>query len=639
MSGGASREAVFALLDESSDDAGAARSRLYTGLIRRVACAAPAELAAACAEVQDASAAGCFAVVLIDYEFGVRMHGAGAGQRPGQLVFLLFEQCRHLEAHEVDDWLATHDPAQDDSVDGLPSAPGVAGICDLRADTSRDEFGGAIDRIQQWLRAGECYQINYTYRLNFDAFGSPIALYRRLRARQPVPYGALIMLPDDELGSGANTAGRAILSLSPELFVQHRAGDLTARPMKGTAPAHTGAHQDTRNRAAAAELAGDEKNRAENLMIVDLLRNDLGRLAMPGSVSVPALFCVERFADVLQMTSTVQARLRPGTGFADVLRALFPCGSITGAPKHRTMQLIDTLEKAPRGIYTGAIGWLDASREAGSVGDFCLSVAIRTLTLGAPRADGLRPGQLGVGAGIVLDSQADSEWAECRLKANFLSAMDPGFALFETMYATCAEGVRHLDWHLQRLRRSAAYFGFICDEAAVRAAVTARCNELPAGRACRLRLALQRDGAVTLTHGTLTPLPAKLKVLLDPAAAPVDGDALWLRHKTTVRARYDAAWRAAEAQGAFDQLFFNQRGELTEGARSNVFVKLRGAWLTPPVSSGLLPGVMRRAVLADPAWDAREAVLTRDDLLDAQALMICNALRGAAPAELVVLGG
>lgn len=638
MSGGYSHEAGFALLDDSGDGAGAARSRLYTGLIRRVTCAAPGGLDAVCAEVQDALHSGCFAVVLIDYEFGVRMHGAGAEAQPGQLVFLLFEHCRHLEAHEVDDWLAAKDPVQDISADGLPSALGVAGICDLQADTSRAEFGDAIDRIQQWLRAGECYQINYTYRLNFDAFGSPVALYRRLRARQPVPFGALIMLPD-EAGSTGNSAGRAILSLSPELFVQHRDGVLTARPMKGTAPAHTGAHENECNRAAAAELAADEKNRAENLMIVDLLRNDLGRLAMPGSVSVPALFCVERFADVLQMTSTVQARLRSGTGFADVLRALFPCGSITGAPKHRTMQLIEALEKTPRGLYTGAIGWLDSPRNAGPLGDFCLSVAIRTLTLDAPRADGLRRGQLGVGAGIVLDSEADSEWAECRLKANFLSAMDPGFALFETMYATRAEGARYLDWHLERLQRSAAYFGFICDSAAVRAAVMARCNELPAGRACRLRLALQRDGAVTLTHGVLTPLPARLKVLLDPAAALVNGDALWLRHKTTVRARYDRAWRAAETLGAFDQLFFNQRGELTEGARCNIFVKLQGAWLTPPVSSGVLPGVMRRAVLADPAWNAREAVLTRDHLLNAQALMICNALRGAVPAELVVLGG
>lgn len=638
MSGGNSREAGFALLDDSSNGAGAARSRLYTGLIRQVACVAPSGLDAACAEVRDALRSGCSAVVLIDYEFGVRMHGASAQERPGQLVFLLFEQCRDLEAHEVDEWLAAHDPGQEISVDGPPVAPGVAGIGDLQTDTSRDEFGIAIDRIQQWLRAGECYQINYTYRLNFDAFGSPVALYRRLRARQPVPFGALIMLPD-EAGSTGHSAGRAILSLSPELFVQHRDGELTARPMKGTAPAHTGAHEQERNCAAAAELAADEKNRAENLMIVDLLRNDLSRLAVPGSVSVPALFCVERFAEVLQMTSTVRARLRPGTGFADVLRALFPCGSITGAPKYRTMQLIETLEKTPRGLYTGAIGWLDSPREAGSLGDFCLSVAIRTLALDAPRADGVRRGQLGVGAGIVLDSEADSEWAECRLKANFLSAMDPGFALFETMYATRAEGVRYLDWHLERLQRSAAYFGFVCDVPAVRTAVAARCSELPAGRACRLRLALQRDGATTLTHGVLTPLPARLKVLLDPATALVNADALWLRHKTTVRARYDQAWRAAETLGAFDQLFFNQRGELTEGARSNIFVKLRGAWLTPPVSSGLLPGVMRRAVLADPAWNAREAVLMRDDLLNAQALMVCNALRGAVPAELVVLGG
>ncbi|WP_322880750.1 bifunctional anthranilate synthase component I family protein/class IV aminotransferase [Pandoraea sputorum] len=629
--------AAFALLDDSADPAGGAR--LYTGLVREVTCDEPGVLSDALREVEDATRHGLHAVLLADYEFGVRLggvHTVATRRAPGQFRALMFSGVQRLDAAQTQAWLARQEwldaggdaDAWQDNRERVNANPGVAGIGALKSDVSDAAFDDAIARIHEWLAQGECYQINYTYRLNFDAFGSPVALYRRLRARQPVPYGALVMLP-----GARGVAGRAILSLSPELFLRHSRGQVEARPMKGTAPACGDEAIDAQRSAA---LAADEKNRAENLMIVDLLRNDLGRLATPGSVKVPKLFEVTRFASVLQMTSTVTATLPDTTSMADVLRALFPCGSITGAPKHRTMQLIGALETSPRGLYTGAIGWLDArSDDPQALGDFCMSVAIRTLELDAPDASGMRRGRLGVGAGIVLDSKADEERDECRLKARFLSALDPGFELFETMQATRASGVAHLARHLSRLQKSAQYFGFTFDEAALREQLGAVVATLSEDDIHRVRLALSHNGTAAITHGVLSPLHGDaVKVLLADAAQTTRADDLFLRHKTTVRARYDAAWKAAEAQGAFDVLFFNDRGELTEGGRSTVFVKRNGIWMTPPLSSGVLPGVMRSVILDDPSWAAVEAVITRDDLRSAQAIVVCNALRGALPATI-----
>lgn len=378
-------------------------ARLYTGFVRQIVCTEPADFDAACQALEAATATGLHAVILADYEFGARLQGAS--RIPGAFRGLLFDTLRRLTPDDANAWLRRCEQADiaahaTGTLSPADDAVSVAGLGGWRTDVARVDFDAAMARIHDWLRAGECYQLNYTYRCEFDAFGSPFALYRRLRARQPVPYGALIALPPEPtvLAAGAAPQPRFVLSLSPELFVRHDAGVLTAQPMKGTAAASGDAATDRRH---AEVLAADDKNRAENLMIVDLLRNDLSRVAQPGSVQVPALFDVRRFAGVLQMTSTVTARLRSQTRLADVFRALFPCGSITGAPKHRAMQLIETLEHAPRGLYTGAIGWLDAppaDRSGRQPGNFCLSVAIRTLCLDAPRDDasvGFRRGMCG----------------------------------------------------------------------------------------------------------------------------------------------------------------------------------------------------------------------------------------------------
>lgn len=649
----------FALLDDIQADNARPTSRLYHQWVGEYRCEHPDTLDAVWQQVDAALAAGLHAVLLADYEWGVWLQGLPplAGQQPKPaLRILMFAQLQHLSAAQVDTWLASQTPTA--------PAPAPAGITDLAWSMGETDFSAALAQIHDALLAGESYQINYTLRLDFQAYGDPVNLYRRLRASQPVAYGALIALPATKTTESAAESGPEwVLSCSPELFLQHQHDRLTAKPMKGTVARNCNAQQD---RHAADWLTHDAKNRAENVMIVDLLRNDLGRIARTGSVRVPQLFEVESHASVFQMTSTVTAERRADIRFPDILRALYPCGSITGAPKYRTMEWIRRLETRPRGLYTGMIGWIEATPSAAHVtspstasstappstptapaagcGDFCLSVAIRTLTLGpaqsppAPRPPiTMRPGTMGIGAGIVLDSQAEAEYAECQLKARFLTRMDPGFQLFETLYATREHGIRHLPQHLARLQASAHALYFAWNETAIQRALTHQLATLPPsqtpGQAYRLKLLLAHSGTPTTTAALLQPLatgPVKLLLAEETTAA----DDLFLHHKTTHRHRYDQAIQQAEQDGAFDMLFFNAAGELTEGARSNVLLRLEGQWYTPPQVCGLLPGVMRSLLLADPNWQVHERRLSREDLFRAEAIAVCNALRGVLPAQL-----
>jgi len=641
------RGTVFALLDDCDASAARRSSRLYTRFVREHVAREASKLDEVCAAAAADVRGGLHALVLGDYEFGRDLHLArthSTQRGSGSLRFLLFERCEKLTRDEVDAWLVERDRLDRAAFSqGTGSDPSVAGTAHVAESVTPDEFDAAIAAVHEALRAGESYQINYTYRLKFDVFGSPLGLFRRLRARQPVHFGALIALPAD----------RWIVSCSPELFIEKTGARLRTRPMKGTTARGRTPEQDAR---AEAFLRSDPKNRAENLMIVDLLRNDVSRVAKIGSVQVPALFSIEPYPSIWAMTSTIEADLIDGASFADIMRALFPCGSITGAPKHRTMELIDEIETTPRGLYTGTIGWYDAPSDSTPgaphpCGDFCLSVTIRTLTLDVPNeATGLRAGTMGVGGGIVLDSVAADELAECRLKAKFLTGADPGFELFETMRASREAGVAHLDRHLARLAASAGELGFVFEESALREQIDERCAHLSAGGEHRFRLALSKEGRVVIVTAPLVPVVTLggraqgdeaegsfVGVLLAPehGFAPMRSNDWLLRHKTTRRAEYDRGWREAEAHGAFDTLFFNERGELTEGGRSNVFVKLEGRWWTPPLSAGVLPGVMRAVLLDDRAFGAAERELTLRELHAAEALLICNALRGALPARIV----
>jgi para-aminobenzoate synthetase / 4-amino-4-deoxychorismate lyase len=615
-------EDVFVLLDDCHASAQQPTSRLYSGFVREHRCTDPQTLDTVWHAVEADQHAGLHAAVFADYEWGAKLQQAGlkhvGAQDTSALRILLFRQCEHLSEPAVAQWLAERDGS---------NTPSPAGIRDLQPGVTQPRFEQDVERIRELIRCGETYQVNYTLRLHGAQFGTPWGLYRRLRAMQPVAFGVLALLPDAAAAATTSTPGTWVLSSSPELFVRNTAGQLTARPMKGTAARLSDSALDQQR---ADWLAHDAKNRAENVMIVDLLRNDLGRISETGTVRVPALFAVESYQTVHQMTSTVTATLRSGLHFPDVLRALFPCGSITGAPKLHTMDLIADLESEPRGLYCGAIGWLDAPSQRSPVGDFCLSVAIRTLVLEQPQAT-CRPATLGVGGGIVLDSRATDEYTETRTKVRYLTEMDPGFTLFETMRVSRGR-VLQLALHLQRLRSSAQTLGFAWDEEVVRQSLAQQLEQLDARQNYRLRLDLQHDGGLRLQQAPLLALPVgPAGLVLSGTPVPAHEAAL-LNHKTSLRSSYDAAIQKAIALQAFDAVFLNAQGEVTEGARSNLLVRLQDRWVTPPLASGVLGGVMRQRLLQR-CLRITEEVLTLEQVLSAQALVVCSALRGLQPAR------
>jgi para-aminobenzoate synthetase/4-amino-4-deoxychorismate lyase len=437
-----------------------------------------------------------------------------------------------------------------------------------------------------------------------QALGSPAALYRRLRSRQPVEYGAFLhWLPN-----------RRILSFSPELFfrLEEYGGtrSITAQPMKGTAPRGRTTRED---RQIAVWLRHDPKNRAENVMIVDLLRNDLGRLCSYGSVRVESLFAVERYRTLWQMTSTVTGELRPEVDFHQIFRALFPCGSITGAPKVRAMQLLAKLEEQPRGIYTGAIGFFSRERSV-------FNVAIRTLEM-----DGER-GTMSVGSGIVIDSDAAEEFRECLLKAEFLTHSAEPFSLVETLL--WQGGYSLIELHLDRLKDSAEYFDYPCDRNEVKAALLAHAAGFADRQPRKVRLLLDCEGSLRMAHEILPENAGKVQLeRVCIASQRTDPRNRMYFHKTTHRPHYAGAFNAASQAGYDDVLFLNQRGEVTEGAISNLFVEKDGRLFTPPVECGLLAGVYRSHIL-ETRTDVEERVLYAEDLRTADAVYLANAVRG-----------
>ena len=552
---------------------------------------------------------GLHSVLFADYEFGLPLMGMDS-ERGGNLALHWFADCADIDAES---WLAQNS-------DDLP-----AGISTPQSSVSEADYLDHIRQIHEAIRRGDTYQINYTTRLNLQAYGNPVSLYRRLR--QPVPYAVLSHLPD-EAGKSAWT-----LCFSPELFLKIGAdGTISTEPMKGTAPI-LGDGQDERR---AAELQADPKNRAENVMIVDLLRNDLGKIAQTGKVCVPEPFKVSRFGSVWQMTSTIQAQALPHITAADILRAAFPCGSITGAPKRMSMQIIESLEAEPRGLYTGSIGYLKPC--AGGLGfEGIFNVVIRTLSLkpvSDPISDDLYHGVYGVGSGIVIDSDPAAEYRECGWKARFLNELRPAFGIFETMRVENRQ-CRLLDLHLGRLKTSAQALNLpLPDDGETR--IRQYIADLPDGL-FRLKAELVSDGLI-LSHATTAELPAPQRII--PAPQPLPRRDYLRRFKTTRRALYDQAWQTAETQGAFDSLFFNSDDLLLEGGRSNVFVKYQGQWLTPSLDLDILNGVMRQAVLQQPqtylgADAVIETHITRDMLEHAEEIRLSNALRGVFEADLV----
>ena len=561
-------------------------------------------------DIHKALAQGEYVVAAFAYELGLYIHNI---DRPAQreskdhplIQAWSFKSYERLSKADVDAYI-------EKKIAALEPEDQVAGVANLHFSLDQDEFTSDIQTIQEYIRNGDTYQINHTFRITGEVYGDPLSLYARLRERQPGRFGAFIAQDSN-----------FILSQSPELFIQKQGNTLKAMPMKGTASALND---------SAENLSADAKNQAENVMIVDLLRNDLSRLALPGTVTVPKLFEVTQYGDVLQMTSTVHAEIKPEMKLSDVLNAVFPCGSVTGAPKKRSMEIIQELEPQDRAYYCGALGWIDPG------GDFAFSVPIRTLEMNRDVKTHASSFSLGIGAGITIDSEPGQEWEECQIKAAFLSKLPSSLGLFETILVRKGQA-QHVQLHLARLANSALALGIPCSLPDMRKVIELGCENCAIETDYRLRLDLDHLGIASCQISPISPLAGSVKIfwardiLPDSSKATLYSGNLLLRHKVSVRNSYDQAWRLAEGLGGFDALFTNEQGYVTEGGRSSVFVKSGDSWVTPPVSAGLLPGVMRSIILNDPQWNAHEVNLTIEDIRNAKEIMLSNTLRGLIPAH------
>ena len=560
------------------------RSHVFARPVDEVVATEVGQVQAALTAVEQAVERGLHAAGFICYEAATGLDRALQTAAPGELPLVYFGLFATRES---------------------PAAPAEGGDYVLgawRPSVDRAAYEADIGRIRDHIAAGDTYQVNYTLRLRSEFAGDPRGLYHNMCRAQQAAYCAYI-----DLGR------HVLLSAAPELFFRVQGKRCTTRPMKGTRRRGRWPAEDLR---LAEELRQSVKDRAENVMVTDLLRNDLGRISQVGSVEVRQLWATERYPTLWQLTSTVESNLRAGFGLAELATALFPCGSITGAPKVRTMEIIAELEREPRGIYTGCIGYISPGGEA------CFNVAIRTAHLDREK------GQLefGVGGGITWGSSAAGEYAECLVKAQILHARRPEFELLETL--RCEKGVFYLlDRHCQRLAAAAAYWDFALDRERVIEKLEKSIKGLD-DKVLRVRLTLSRKGEIAVQVAPLSPL-AKLRVAL--AVEKVDSTDPFLYHKTTHRVVYER--QLAARPECDDVLLYNERGELTECCIGNLVLEWAGQRYTPPVAAGLLAGTFREELLA--RGEIRERALKIDDLARADALYLINSVRRWVELELV----
>lgn len=545
------------------------------------------EVLPALQEIETATQSGKYAAGFLSYEAAAAFDPAFSSCAPGNLPLL---------------WFGIYSDPKTLQEKEFPDTENVE-CGDWNFSVSRAEYREQIARIKAYIAAGDTYQVNHTVRLHNESFNP----------EESWPFFLNTFLPlDSEFSAYLETERFALASGSPELFFEQDGNQLTCRPMKGTIRRGPYREVDRRQRNTLGE---SEKDRAENVMIVDMIRNDLGRIADPGSVHTTRLFDLEKYATVWQMTSTVTAKTR--ASITDIFKALFPCASITGAPKVRTMEIIHELEQSPRGIYTGCIGYIAPGRQAR------FNVAIRTLAI--DKANG--SAEYGTGGGIVWDSEADAEFAECEAKALTLTAPRPRFQLLETLLFEPGKGLFLLDKHLERLTQAADHFNFKCALPAIRQALEAfQCDEF-----ARLRLLVSRDGSFELQH---VPLGKERPVIdqawkLALAKTPVNSHDPFLYHKTTHRTVYEKA--KAGCEGADDVVLFNERGEITESTFANIVIEQNGRKFTPPIECGLLNGTFRQHLLE--SGELIEKIITLDELKSAEKIWLINSVRGWIPAE------
>jgi para-aminobenzoate synthetase / 4-amino-4-deoxychorismate lyase len=476
----------------------------------------------------------------------------------------------------------------------------------LKLDISQAEYIRNIEKIKRLIETGDTYQVNYTTKYKFNFHGSSLALYKQLRDNQAIPYGALIKNPDFD-----------ILSFSPELFFSQDKHKLTVKPMKGTASRGINPSEDIQNKKA---LAADIKNQAENLMIVDLLRNDLGKISQTSSVEVKELFKVETYKTLLQMTSTISSRLKKNTSLFEMFFSLFPSGSITGAPKIRTMEIINQLEQEPRGVYTGAIGFFAPKNKA------IFNVAIRTIAIKSNK------GEIGIGGGITYGSDPIAEYNECLLKAKFLTL--PEVKLIETMLWKEKIGFYLLANHLNRLKQSADFFKYPYTKKTILQNLDKLTLRLNTKHSYRVRLLLDQSGKISLEPTIILNKNPDLEQKIILSKKQTNSADIFLYHKTTNRKLYTAEYEKYKKMGFFDVIFCNEKNRITEGAISNIFIKQKEIYYTPPIQCGVLPGVFRNYFINQKNLKIQEKILELKDLNSAEAIYCTNAVRGLTEVKL-----
>jgi para-aminobenzoate synthetase/4-amino-4-deoxychorismate lyase len=578
------------LIDDWDVATGSGSTFIFSDPIQIISATSFPELNTALTAISDLQAQGYYLAGYLSYDAGL-MLDAPISTRHTQNVPLL--------------WLGVYNTVlKTDYADAcIPTYEETELITDEHLNISDEEYLASVTRIKEYIAAGDVYQVNYTCKLLFRNAGTAMGLFSRLRRAHPVCHSAYI-----------NTGNFQVISLSPELFMRRTGDRLQTRPMKGTTKRGLSYEEDI---ISGQFLQQDVKNRAENVMIVDLMRNDIGRVCKYGSVSVPEIFQIESYRSLLQMTSEVEGTLKDGISSCDILESVLPAGSITGAPKIRSMQIIDQLESTSRGVYCGSIGMFQPG------GDFLLNVAIRTIIQRGETCE------MGIGSGIVADSDPHSELKETLLKGSFLKMTPVDFQLLETFAYQKDRGYLFLDEHLTRMQNSAAYFGWKFDQPCIRKSLINMAEEHIEhelqSKCARVRLLVSISGELHIEWASLDSVAiTPIKLLL--AKRQTNSDDVFLYHKTTKRELYDQDLHQVRKAGYFDVLYTNQRDELTECSITNILIEIDSKWYTPPIACGLLPGIWRQNAIAQ--GRVTERIITHDDLSSATRVAICNSVRG-----------
>lgn len=594
----------FILFDDNRLGGGG-RGLLFSRARRWVVAEHPDDVEKALDALRSAAAEGLWAAGYASYELGYCLEEKLLPLLPATrtvplLCFGLFESPDNKTPAEIAAFLEQE------------GARNTTRMPEIRFAWDEEAYATRFACVRDYLAAGDTYQVNLTFPVETALGRDALSFYKRWRMRQRAFYGAFMNLP-----------GLQVLSFSPELFFAVEKGLVKTQPMKGTAARGLTWAQDE---VIIDTLKNDEKAQAENRMIVDLMRNDVGRIARMGSVRVKDMFSVITLPTVHQMTTTVEAELRDGLGPWDVFRALFPCGSVTGAPKIRAMEIIRELETAPRGLYCGAMGYVSPH------GDAQFNVAIRTLGVGP---FGMATG--GVGGGLVTDSGCKNEYKECLLKAKFMQGKPADaapFSLFETLRWSRKDGFQYLEDHLARLEESARYFGFTCDPDRARKRLQRIVDEAPADF-MRVKLSLFEDGRMQVDALPFHPIANDVLWNVKLSNRRVESGSMLLYHKTSRRGLYETEFARAQQEGFDEVLFLNERGEVTEGSRTNIFWRTGENWFTPSLSAGLLPGILRGRMLQK---GTQEKIVTPEILRAAAEIYVGNALRGLVRVKLAQVG-